>query len=310
MMQEKKNKQRLVLLIILILAIAGVAWFNTRDVSGIVEKDHFKKFDLKTVDQVVLSTTHDTISLTTDGGRWMVNGAYNANSEMIDLLFATVMAAEPRRAMSTAMNDSVFQVLQRTGVKVSMGVAGNVVAEFWAGGNEHKTQSYFALPDEGKVYIMSIPGYRVYVSGIFENPIGGWRTTRVFDFNWENFQQLTAEFPGNEAGNFAMQMKDFRVNMAGVEQVDTAKLNNFLDAVSLLTVDQYLTKDSSPDSLLLLKPFETLTISDIAERSYILSVYPNGSNGYIGLINQKDWVIFDPRKMAEILHSKEFFRGQ
>ncbi len=42
---------------------------------------------------------------------------------------------------------------------------------------------------------MNIPGYRVYVSGIFELDESGWREKRVFAFNWQNFQKLDAHFP-------------------------------------------------------------------------------------------------------------------
>ncbi|RAW01806.1 DUF4340 domain-containing protein [Pseudochryseolinea flava] len=309
-MQEKKNKQRLILLIVLAIATAGMMWMNMRDVKRVVEKDHFKKYDLKTVDKVMLLQGSDTVVLTTDGGRWKVNDIYNANGEMIDLLFATMMAAEPRRPVSSAMNDSIYEQLQVSGVKVSMHAGATVLTTFLAGGNPAKTQAYFASESDKKVYYMVIPGYRVYVSGIFENPVGGWRTTRVFDFNWQNFQRLVTNFPGNEGNNFSIEMKDFQVNLIGVNPVDTAKLNTYLDAVSLLTVDQYLSKDPSLDSLLLLKPLQTLTISDIGDRKHSLSFYPYGPEGYAGLIDEKDWAFFDRRKVAEIVHSKDFFKGQ
>jgi hypothetical protein len=229
---------------------------------------------------------------------------------MIDVLFATMMAAEPKRPVSRNLNDSIYQTLENSGVRVSMSTAGKPVAVLLVGGNTEKSQSYFALPSEKKVFIMTIPGYRVYVSGIFESPETGWRTTRVFDFNWENFQQLAADFPGKEGGNFTIAMKDFQITIPGVAPVDTAKLNNFLDAISILTVDQYLTKDRTLDSLLLVKPIETLTVSDIAGRNHVLSIYPHGQQGVVGLINQKDWALFDRRKVSLISQPKEYFRGQ
>jgi hypothetical protein len=308
-MQEKKNKQRLILLIVLTLLTGGVYWFTMREEKSVVDKDHFKNFDLKATDEITLRSKMDTVELAVENGKWLVNKQYVANREMIDVLFATIMAAEPRRPVSAAMNDSVYQSLEDLGVRVTLSAAGKPQAEMLVGGNSGKSQAYFALPAERRVYIMAIPGYRVYVSGIFESPEAGWRTTRVFDFNWENFQELTAAFPKKE-GDFTVVMKDFQITIPGVSPVDTAKLNSFLDAVSLLTVDQYLDKDASLDSLLLLKPIETLTVNDIAGRSHSLSIYPYNRDGVAGLINQKDWALFDRRKVSLITQPKEFFRGK
>ena len=128
---------------------------------------------------------------------------------MIDVLFATLQQAIPRKPVAAALSDSVSQYLQKDGVNVSLFADGNLEKSFFAGGNLQKTTAYFQLP--GSVpYTMVIPGYRVYTSGIFELKASGWKQKYVFGFNWRNFQRLEAEFPANHGYDFKVIMnKEF-----------------------------------------------------------------------------------------------------
>jgi hypothetical protein len=249
----------------------------------------------------------DTITLSFNGSRWKVNDTWYADRDMIDVLFATLQQASPKRPVSKAQQDSLVDMLQRHGVKVELYSKGITVGSILAGGNASKTQAYFCKPEDKKVYLVNIPGYRVYVSGIFELNESGWREKRVFAFNWQNFQQLEAHFPQNPKQDFKVVMKDMQVGIPGVAAPDTARLNDFLDAVSLLTVDEYL--DSSPllDSLLSVEPIQILTVSDISNRNFTLKLYPSANQAVTGQINATQWADFEGRKIRRILVPKDFF---
>jgi hypothetical protein len=304
-MQEKRNKRLLITLVVLLAATAATVWYGKRDNTFEVDDTIFRKADLREVNEVVLQSPAGKIDLKYLGSAWKVNEVYNADRNMIEVLFATLGQAKPKRPVAQSQQDSISKAIEKSGVKVSLISGGKTVEEFFAGGNEAKTQAYFKSVEAGTPYVMSIPGYRVYVSGIFELNEKGWRDKYVFGFNWRNFKNLEARFPKREADNFLVEMDDNFFGIKGV-QTDTAKMNNFLDAVSLLTVDEYIDPSPTLDSLSQKDPLFVLTITDIAEKKYELKIFSADSRQFFGQVGN-DWSVLHENKIRAILHPKRYF---
>lgn len=308
-MQEKKNKRLLILLLVLTGITVILYVVSTRKKES-VDPLVFRNFDLKSVDQVILKSMSGTVDLRIENSQWKVNQKYAADRNMIDVLFATLQQAQPRRPISGAYRDSVGSALQKEGVKVSLFSKNDVALELYCGGNRQKTIAYFKKVGEEEIYLMNIPGYRVYVSGIFELPESGWRDKYVFGFNWRNFKSLEAKFADGK-NNFTVQMDDAYFGITGLEAVDTTRLNDYLDAVSLLTVDDYVQDTTNLSELRTKAPFLNLTIEDIASRRYTLLVYQSSQPGsFFGLMNGSDWVILAGNKIAAVRYPRSFFAIQ
>jgi hypothetical protein len=308
-MQKKKNIMLMVSLVVL-LGITGVLlWTGER--SGTLEVDeNLFRVDATKINKVTLESVRDTVDLSFDGSKWMLNGQFAVDPNMIDVLFATIQQAIPRKPVAAALADSISASLQTEGVKVSLFVDGAPAKIFYAGGNSSKTNAYFQLPD-GLPYSVVIPGYRVYTSGIFELKESGWKQKYVFGFNWRNFQRLEAEFPANHAFDFKVLMSKEYFGLEGVAKVDTAKLNTFLDQVSLLTVDQYEDDKKITDSLSELRPSMVIKVFDIAKREFSLYIYAPakpGSDVY-GVVGEKQAAVFNFQKISPLIRPKEFFIG-
>jgi len=195
-------------------------------------------------------------------------------------------------------------------VKVSLRTAGEIKEAFFAGGNESKNLAYFLKESATVPYIVTIPGYRVYVSGIFELAESGWRDTFVFGFNWRNFQKLETSFPARPDNDFVVEMDNGLPVLRGIQDADTTKLNNFLDDISLITVDEFRPSNPSFDSLSKTSPIVSIKVSDIGGREYVLQLYPPDYNNtnYFGLINGTQWARFNKNKVAGIVRSRNFFQ--
>lgn len=309
-MQQKRNIRLLISLCVLIVITATVLFlFNRERVT--VDKTIFQVADLKTIDQVVLEHDSAKTELAVDGIRWKVNGQV-ADRSLIDVLFATLQQAEPRRKVSEKLADSLKTFLEKEGVHVTLSQSGEPVLDFFAGGNSSKTQAYFTKAGDEDVYIMVIPGYRVYTSGIFELDAPGWKDKYVFNFNWQNFKSLNVAFAASPADNFEVVMDKLPV-IKGIAQADTAKLNDFLDKVSLLTVDQYLTKDQAMayDSVLFTSLGFEITVADISGKTYELKLYPEiGKSRVFGVVQGSYPAVFDSRKILPLMKSKGWFTGK
>ncbi|MDH4297753.1 MAG: DUF4340 domain-containing protein [Cyclobacteriaceae bacterium] len=308
-MLEKKNKRLFILFLALLSATFTAYWLGRSEEHFSVNKMIFKDFDLNSINEISLESNKGSVVLKYNGSRWRVNDQYPADPAMIDVLFATLQQTEPKRPLAASMQDSVAASLRRNGVKVSMFSSDEVQKTFIAGGNESKNQAFFLDSDGGEIYIVTIPGYRVYVSGIFELAETGWRDKFVFGFNWRNFQSLEVSFPRKPSDDFAVAMDNNYFSVQGLTQVDTTKLNDFLDDVSLLTVEDYLEPNELLDSLAKVGPYVTILVKDIAQKEYSLQLYPpiDNSSRFMGLINGSQWAIFQQGRVAKLVRTRTFF---
>lgn len=308
-MQKRRNKRRLLVLVVLTTLTLAVFWWIQPENRVDVPQDVFQVGDLNAISRVTLVSDSAEVSLSYDGARWRLNDTLNADADLISVLFATLQQATPKRAVARASQDSIFRHLKKSGVTVSLFDARELAKQFLAGGNASKTQAYFADPDTGDVYVMGIPGYRVYVAGIFELAPEGWRDKFVFNFNWRNFERLEARWPDEPAENFTVAMQRNFFGIEGMTEVDTAKLNTFLDNVSLLTVEEYISKPGLIDSLQAAEPQLILRISDVGKRTYSLRLYESGQSRRVpGLLQGSHGAVFDRRKIEQIMKPRSFFR--
>jgi len=308
-MQQRRNIRLLISFGVLIIATVTVFFLLKAGGRVIVGTDLFRVEDFTKIDKVVLTKKGNPTELKFDGARWKVNDQL-ADRNMIDVLFATLQQAEPKRPVAESLQDSISNMLTAQGVRVSLFAGEELQQEFLAGGNPAKTLAYFKKPTEDESYVMVIPGYRVYASGVFELDENGWKDKYVFGFNWRNFQTLKATIAGNPKSDFEVAMGKVYFEVKGVTSIDTAKLNDFLDAVSLLTADEYVRKDevSGYDSLLKSKPILELQVSDVSGKSYSLVLYEFGNrNSVLGILQGEQPAFFDRRKMTGILKNKSWF---
>lgn len=309
-MQKRKNIMLIISLVVL-LGITGVLlWRGNREGTLDVDQTLFR-VDATRINKVTLYSKGDTVELNFDGSRWTLNDSYAVDPNMVDVLFATIQQAVPRKPVAAALSDSIRTSLKEEGVRVSLFADDELQKEFYAGGNAQKTVAYFQLP-EGIPYTVVIPGYRVYTSGIFELKPSGWKQKYVFGFNWRNFQRLEAEFPAKRAGDFTVSMNKEYFGIEGMAKADTAKLNTFLDQVSLLTVDQYDDDPAITDSLKALNPSMVIRVYDIAKREYSLRIFSPAKAGddVYGVIGDQQAAIFNFRKISPIIRPREFFVGR
>jgi hypothetical protein len=307
-MQEKRNIRLLISLVVLLISTVVVYFFTQSNREVVSDKTIFKVNDFTTIDRVLLSGSGESkVDLTFDGARWKAS-EQAVDPNMVDVLFATMQQAEPKRPVAAAIRDSVNAWLTKYGVKVSLYQAGKLEKEFIAGGNPSKTQAYFKDLDSEEIYLMVIPGYRVYTSGIFELDIFGWKDKYVFGFNWRNFKKLTATHPAKPAENFEIEMGKEYFEVKGIA-ADTAKLNSFLDAVSLTTVVRYLGKNElgGIDSLLSKSGSIEIQVDDISGKTYSLSLHAEFEPGLtLGMVNGQPAVL-DSRRVRELQVGRSWF---
>jgi hypothetical protein len=305
--QGTKNRKRALTLVLLTSITIASAFFIDNSPTVDVDRNIFKVSDTESVDRVVLEQSGKKIELRFNGATWKVNDTYDADQNLIKVVMATLRQAEVKRKIANASVDSLSAALNTGGVTVSVFAGDQLVESFVAGGNKVKTQSFFKDKRTDEVYLVNIPGYRVYVSGIFELKESGWREKIVFDFNWRNFQSLEAKFTDSPGNNFKISPQKGVFAVEGVA-TDTTKLSQFMDGVFSLVVEEYVESSQLADSLNQVKPFLDLLIRDVAKNEYSLKIFRESSAGRVpALLNGKEAVFINAQRLRPIIKPKSYF---
>jgi hypothetical protein len=307
----KRNIYLLGSLMGLLAFLTVMVLFENFDNTVSIDKDLFKVADQTKIDRVVLQRNAEQTELHFDGTRWMVNNSFEADRQLIQVFFATILQTEPKRPVAQRLIDSVNQQIISTGVQVKLFEGEVLMKDFSVAGNDRKTETYYQLAGDPAPYIATIPGYRVYVGAIFELPSYEWREKRIFNFRWENFKQLKVSFAGNKKEDFSISFQGKFFGLDGNPAADTTRLNDYLDAVSLVQAMRYLPKGGSTvyDSLLTGAPSYTIQAIDIANRTYVLDVYPpiRGESAILAKVNGDQPLLMRKEEAEKISRSRSYF---
>ena len=291
------------------IALTALVFVLTGTKTGtFADKDLFQIEGLDKINQVVLESPKGKTILSYNGAKWVVNGKYPADRQMITVLFATLKQTVAKRKVAAHLQDSLQKEIIKSGVKISCTEAGVPAGELWAGGNSQKTETYFQKKD-GTPYLVTIPGYRVYVASIFELAANDWRDKTVFTFNWQNIKGLEVNFPTDPKQDFKASFNQKLFSIEGIS-TDTTRLDGFMDALFQLHADRILDSTEAIKFAgdLTQKPMMEIAIQDIGSRSYPLAIFPprKGSSYVVGKIND-EIVFLNPMALSGILRKKEFF---
>ena len=314
-MQEKKNIRLLISLVALTAVCVLVAFFGSADTLMQVDKNLFRVDDQMQVSKVLLTNakTKTETELKFDGSKWVVNNYFEADQQLITIFFATLLQAEPKRPIAETLQDSISSKALKNGIRVQLFEDNQIVKDFWVSGNDQRTETYFQLAADNTPYLITIPGYRVFVASLFELAPVEWRDKWIFNFNWQNFKSLSMSFIREPKEDFTISFQNQSFGIEGLTS-DTTRLNNFLDAVSLIRGEQFIMAGTSKwyDSLLQTAPNYTIVVTDIAKRTYQLEVFPpiGQQQGVLGRLNGELPVIFNPEAIVPISRKRSYLIGK
>ncbi len=312
-MEANKSKYLALSLGVLIMFSAALFFLTREDERPEIDQNYFAIGDTEEINHIRLTSSTDTVDLAFDGSQWRVNGKWQADIQMIKVLMATLRQAVPHRPVALAQKDTVKKQLARTGTRVFIEEGEGPPISFMAGGSVNKNESWFLKEGDDQPYVMIIPGYRVYVAGILQMDASGWRNKRIFDFNWRNFKTLTSTYPQEPAAGFSIEMKQRYFGIVGMQQVDTTKLNDYLDAVSLLMAKRFLdSKLPGVEQLLTKTPLARVEIKDIADRTYSLELFlPEDADRVVyGRTSDGQIVAFEREEISSIVRRRTYFVSQ
>ncbi len=313
-MGNKKNIKLLLVLVGLSVLTAFIYLYDGSANNGNFNPNKFMVADTAAVNKVVLKKGAVTNILTEKSGDWTVNGKYPADPNLGKLVKAVLKLAVVKRKAPKSSMKKISEQLKSDDVLVEVYGDDAIITSFYAGGNDNKTTSYFMEVGEEQPYIMAIPGYSSYISGIFAFDESGWRDKTIFSTFWQVVVSLSVDFPSNPQHSFEMKRENNFLTVGGIKNMDTAKVVNYVRMYERFTAVRFIQAGTSSvyDSLLGGTPVATVTLKDIdLSKSRTLEIYPfaEADNNVLGLIKKENqMVLIQKNKVFGLLQQKGFFK--
>lgn len=273
MKTETSKENRLLTVSLMLMLALSVGLYLWETDTGVADPTMFQLPAGVVVDEVMLSDEHDSVRLRVSStGRWTIGDTLAVQPERMRLMVGALDRARPGRVPAQSRRDSMVNAAIKHGVRARFMEQGKQVLTWYAIGAEGET--WFVKPDGSEIRRMSIPGYRSDLLQLLSPRPDDWRELRVFDFNWRNFSRFTMDYPRMPSDGFNVASRDGIFAVQQVAVTDTATLNSYLDAVSLLEADAIQSLDGSQlVQLRSSEPLATLTIQEVSGAVHRLLLY-------------------------------------
>ncbi|HMP99209.1 MAG TPA: hypothetical protein PKC24_05460 [Cyclobacteriaceae bacterium] len=308
---EQKIKFRFIAFISLLMVTVAVYFLLPDHSISKIDKNLFKPEAIEKIDKVVIQRGEEQLVLQYINGRWMLNDNMVADRQMIQVLFASIDQALPKRKAAASQQDSLLRQFNTDASRVELYEENVLRKAYLVLGDDNNRISWFKDPNKSDIYQIIIPGYSAYVAFIYKQPLHEWKDRLVFDFNWRNFASLSMEYSGNESAGFEVSLQDDYFAISQLPATDTTALNDFLDHVSMLEASKWVVNSefAYSDSLVQTTATAKISIADIANRSRQLELwYPAMPNNFVlARLNQADMLWLERRDAIELLKRRTDF---
>lgn len=215
----KKIKTSYVLLALAILTILGLLWNELSNQNGMdKELYNFAVQDTAAVTKVVIwDKSPDTVVLERKGVQWLVNGAYIARPDAIEVLLETLYRVRLRNFPQAAAQETILSAMATYGKRVEVYQGSELAKAFTVGTETPDMLGTYMLRDGYETPVATyLPGFNGYLSSRFFLREDLWRTREIFP-SPEEIAAVTLSFPDTVLFDVQRSGSQFKlVNGGGV----------------------------------------------------------------------------------------------
>lgn len=184
---------RRILLLILLLALGGLAWWLYTDSAPTTLDRPLSDFavqDTARVDRIFITDQFGkTIDLRRTDDGWRLNGVFGVDETQVNLLLRTFKRIEVRSPVPKSAEANVLRTMGAGGRKVEIYQGGEKPSKIWIVG--HATKDHFGTymllekPGEGRSnapFVTNMPGFTGVLNTRFHTDLDEWRNSTLFHF--------------------------------------------------------------------------------------------------------------------------------
>jgi len=305
-----KNHKLILILLLLIVTSLALSFSGGKTSSTRFRIDTFSLADTSAIQSITIMNDELVKLEKSAAGNWVVNDQFDVDPSLKRVLLAVLNQVSVKRPVAQIQNEEITASL-KNGTRVQIALEDRNLA-FYAGGSPERTQSYFLEEGSDQPYVVEIPGYRNYISGIFELKELQWKDRKIFNTHWRSLQSLQVDYPGNSEISFRIFFNREFFEIEGISAIDTTALMTYLAPFEYFETNEFIQSGFSSryDSLLKTEPIAIITIEDINKsRSQQLTLFskPDDDNFVLGLNKDGEMSLFDFRRIRQLLAKRDDF---
>jgi hypothetical protein len=292
------KKNLLLLLLLVVASVVAYFVFSKNNNNTLAEREDtaFSVEDTAAIDRIIITEMNGKIAelkRPAQGGRWKLNGKYDARKDATDLMLYTLYHMRIRGPVGDDSKENVLRVMASAGKRVEIFQGGNkpVKTVYIGHTTQDHTGTYMLLetPEGGRSeipYIMHIEGFTGFLSSRFFADELEWRYTGIFDYpelDYKSFRYIVPTIPSQSfeityaGGNTISMRTGFNGKDFGLEvtDFDTVKVKDLLIRLKKVHVESYntLLKQEAQDSIRQVIPYIQLSVLDKNNQITSLNLY-------------------------------------
>jgi hypothetical protein len=249
------KKNRPLIFILLFLALVAAFLVSQNNSTTLQEKESgFAIADTSLVTKIFIADKQEhSVLLEREGNGWKLNGKFDANPKMLEILLGTMHRVKVKAPVSLSIHNNVVSRMAAIGKKVEvyeMGYRINLFDKiklfkherlakvFYVGDATQDNQgTYMLMEGAERPYVVYLPSLRGFISTRFSPLEDDWKSHIVFSNKLIDIQSLAISFGEEPENSFKVEVKDARGNYEIVALSDGRKITNYdtLKVLNLLT---------------------------------------------------------------------------
>lgn len=321
-----KNTKRLILVITL-LVVSVVFILSEKNTTLWGKDSQFSVRDTANIVKIYMADKNNReVLLERKDNTWVLNDSLKAHPVTISMLLKTINGLRIKYPVPQKAHNNVVKMMSggakkveiyKNDFRVKIGSLKlfpylNKVRVFYVGdATPDNMGSYMLIEGEDRPYVVTIPGFRGFVSARFTTNPEDWMSHAIFRIPYNNIQQVRIERPQEPAKSVQIRKlkEGYEIMALQNRQIlpayDTVALYTFLDAFKNINYESLLSglPQQKIDSLLKTPVIHIIEVTETNGTQYKLSTFKMATSQ-----NQEDIYGFEPEYDLDRLYA--WHKGQ
>ncbi len=294
----KMNKNKLGFIIVIILVAVALAFVMTDKNSTLWSKD--SQFAVKDTANIVkvymVDKNNQSVLIERTELGWVLNGNLQAHKENINMLLKTIKSLAVKYPVPQKAHNNIVKLMAGNSVKVEVYKNDhyinigqihlfsyvNKASVFYVGAaTPDNMGSYMIMEGGERPYVVSMPGFRGFVSARFTTNAKDWQSHAIFRIPYNEIAEIKVEKVNNPHQSFKIRKleKGYEIMSLQNRQIipvyDTVALYTFLDGFKNVNFEALIDDLSQhkTDSLLNSTPVHILNITETNGKQHELKTF-------------------------------------
>lgn len=298
------------------MIVSVVLIMDKKDFTIDKELRDFSVKDTSTVNKIfMVEKSNNKVLLEKKDGVWWVNDKFKAREDAIYTLLKTLYRMDVKSPVPKSAHNSIIKRLATESIKVEIYQNNELSKVIYVGGaTSNHFGTYMMLEGSDVAFVVHIPGFNGYLSTRFFTDENLWRSTKVFDYNYNEISTVSVTDPSqpeksymvSNNGDNRFDLKLLKENRK-IENFDTLEVKTYLAYFKSIAYQSLLPDYDKRimDSIITSTPYFIIELTDIYETTTTVKAFLMPAT-YDAYDPEGNRLSYDPNVMYALINNKDF----